>query len=156
MALKVITKSQLEKEGFLSENIAELCGPASIAMLLESTGHGLSMEEVVRKMKQCQAFLPGVGTVLARVPSCFSAKITYLRYVPTWLLRFLLWRGYVCVHSVQHKDRPGGHIVFIYGYRQGSLKIYDPNKDELEPDLVPLREWRHRSNRRAVFAREDS
>lgn len=147
----VITKDTLKHANFTGADIGELCGPASVAMLLEAGGHRLSIQEVVSTMRRREAFIAGVGTILSRVPRCFEARLFYLPYVPMWLLRLLLRRGYSCAHSIKHQMDMGGHIVFVYAYRNGAVYMYDPNNNTPEPTVVTAKDWHWSSNRRAVF-----
>lgn len=150
---KIITKSQLKSANFPDVNIEELCGPASITMLLEMKGYSLSLQEVVHTMSRYKAFVPGVGVVLSRVPRCFQVKLIYMPYVPTWLLKILLQQGYVGAHSVKNRRDLGGHIVLVYAYKDEVLHTCDPNSSNTEPVFVDIEDWRQYSNHRAVFLR---
>lgn len=148
---KVITKAWLKNTGFGAQDAEELCGPASVAMLLQAGGSDMTVQEIVGTMKQQQAFIPGIGTVLARVPHCFRTALTYVPYVPVWLLVMILGRGYGCAHSIKQGADDSGHIVFVYAAKGGLIRFYDPNRDDDAPAAVPVGEWRKMSNHRAVF-----
>lgn len=151
---KVITKHQLRSVHFDEGSVEEVCGPASVAMLLDAAGHDFSMQEVVRRMRYNQAFIPEVGTVLSRTPRCFSLRLFYVPYVPLWLLRLLLLTGYACAHSVKRSSGLGNHIIFVESYRQGVVHAYDPNLNSTESTLISAKEWRLYSNHRAVFLKK--
>ncbi|HEU0266497.1 MAG TPA: hypothetical protein VFQ70_02625 [Candidatus Saccharimonadaceae bacterium] len=148
--MEIITKARLSRMGFSGQSASELCGPAAIAMLLTMSGRKLDIRGIVDAMKARHAFIPGIGTVLARVPRCFQAPLAYLPYVPTWLLVLMLRRGYGFAHSIKQSADSSGHIVFVHRYHAGKIYYYDPNQDTDAPVVLSVREWRQLSNRRAV------
>jgi len=114
-------------------------------------GSKLDIRGVVDAMKTRHAFIPGVGTVLARVPRCFQTSLVYLPYVPMWLLVLMLKRGYGFAHSIKQSADSSGHIVFVHRCHAGKIYYYDPNQDTDTPVMLPVREWRKQSNHRAVY-----
>lgn len=149
---EVITKSKLKRQGF-SGAVEELCGPASIAMLLTMSGTSISVQEVVEKMEHGGAFVRGVGTILGKAPACFDAPLRYLPYIPTWLLTVLLKLNFGIAHSVKRGESGAGHIVCVYAYKDGMIYFCDPNQDDDNPRSVAAKEWRTLSKRRGLVIR---
>lgn len=152
----VITKDQLRRQDQAGEDPSELCGPAALTMLLQSAGEKIDILTVVAKMKQHGAFVRGVGTILSAVPNCFDTRLIYLGYMPLWLLKLLLGRGYTCAHSIRQAGASTGHIIFVCKSSAGAIHFYDPNQATTDAQQLTFAEWRQCSNRRAVIAKQVS
>lgn len=149
---EIFTKTKLKQYGF-GKDAEELCGPASVAMLLDMGGDPSSIRDVVKAMEQHGAFVQGIGTILAKVARCFSGSLTYMPLLPVWLLVAMLKRGFGFAHSIKQSSGSAGHIVCVSGYRDGLIYFYDPNQNTDAPRKVSIGEWRKLSNRRAVAMR---
>lgn len=145
-----LTKQQL-KQLYPAIDASELCGPASIVMMLQYTGSTLSFEEALHLMKQSGALVPSVGTILQRVPHSFRLPMRFLRPLPSFALLWLLRRKFVAVTSIAAAT--GNHIVFVTGCDATHVFYYDPNSTPNRHSM-PFRTWKAVFNKRAVVIQQ--
>lgn len=142
-----ITKQSIQKDMQIKD-VDELCGVASVAMLLEWCGEDRSFMDVYSHMKLSGSYVKGIGTYLQLTTKTFP-ELRYLRYVPTWLVRVLLTLGY-CMAASMRKPDGTNHIIFICGKDQQGICYYDPNGDEKQKHMS-YKSWSEVSNRRSVI-----
>lgn len=133
----------------------DLCGVASIAMLLQWCGITASFNDIYRGLLISDAYVKGTGTYLQYAVKLYPHKLHYLRYMPTTLMRLLLANRYCIVASVNEDAGSGGHIVFICGGDKQMIYYYDPNKNE-EQKSMSYKEWSRKSNKRAIIMKAHS
>jgi len=142
-----ITKQMIAKMG-MPANVDELCGVASVTMLLRWNGQDIPLSRVLDKMSSSGAYEEGAGTYLRRTAKIFDS-MHYLHRTP-YLLMYLLnvVGNYAFIASIKRKN-DGNHIVFVYKCNRTHVYYYDPNLTEVA-QLMSHKEWNKVSNGRAV------
>ena len=133
--------------------VSELCGPASVAMMLQYTDTPSSLADILQKMQQGDAFIPGTGTILGRVPASVDRRIRFIGYAPAFLVAWLLRNGFVGAASITRPE--GSHIIFInHCDEKGNFHYYDANTSA-NPHVMSYETWKEVSNKRIIVVRCD-
>lgn len=147
-----ITKHYLRTQLHIT-NSDELCGVASITMLLHWCGSAESFADIFQRMKALDAFVVGKGTYLQRAVK-LSPRLRYIRYMPLSLLKFFTDHHYGIAASIKKQDGTN-HIVFIYNSDRQHVYYFDPNMPSAQQTLSRT-EWRRVSNKRAIIMKAKS